>query len=118
MSAPGAPDYREYIQSDAWKARRVEALNRAIKDSRGIAAPQCEICGRWGTNHKNPPEPGEGRFGVWASNGLEVHHVHYRNLGQEEPEDLIVLCWPCHKRTHDDREFKREVQRLAGERWG
>lgn len=57
-----------------------------------------------------------GRLRVPFTNGLEVHHVHYRNLGCEEAADLIVLCWECHERTHEELGFKLEVRRIAEER--
>ncbi len=31
---------------------------------------------------------------------LEVHHRHYRNLGNETVEDLTLLCHDCHSRYH------------------
>lgn len=170
----GAPDYREYINSDDWKLRRVAALKRSISRSTSRRYPACEVCGKEGHSHKNSRsrlDSRERRFRVDYSNGLEVHHLHYRNLGQEEPEDLIVLCtdvlyygghqirserwvdsvrinawklqqelgidrndaWArakaeagpapelpkrvgCHERVHDDRSFRREVDRIASER--
>lgn len=32
---------------------------------------------------------------------LEVHHIHYDNLGEELPEDLLTLCRDCHQSIHD-----------------
>lgn len=91
----GAPDYRTYIDSDDWKLRRVGALERSIRRGNYMRAPCCEVCGRTGTSHKNSRsrlDYRERQFRVEYSNGLEVHHLHYRTLGQEEPQDLIVLC--------------------------
>ncbi len=31
---------------------------------------------------------------------LEVHHLHYKNVGLERQEDIIVLCPECHKKEH------------------
>ena len=37
-----------------------------------------------------------------ATGSLEVHHLHYRTLGHEDPyEDVIVLCRECHSELHD-----------------
>jgi hypothetical protein len=128
--------YHEYIQTDAWKARRRTALERSVDRTSRVRSPRCEVCGRFGTRHKNPRsslDSRERRFRVDGSNGLHVHHVTYRNLGHEEPNDLIVLCtdvavWVasgsrdfsarvgCHERAHDDPEFRREVERIARER--
>ncbi len=33
--------------------------------------------------------------------GLEVHHITPRsNLGQDVEDNLITLCWECHRRIH------------------
>jgi 5-methylcytosine-specific restriction endonuclease McrA len=33
---------------------------------------------------------------------LELHHNHYRSVGEEEPDDLSALCRDCHKQRHID----------------
>ena len=32
--------------------------------------------------------------------GLDVHHIHYRTLGVETGDELILLCRPCHEKEH------------------
>ncbi len=33
--------------------------------------------------------------------GLEVHHIRPRsNLGHDAEENLITLCWECHRQIH------------------
>lgn len=32
---------------------------------------------------------------------LDVHHLHYRSLGNESLEDLITVCRSCHNEIHD-----------------
>ena len=67
--------YREYLQSPHWKKVRHEALRHANY--------QCQLCSRKG-----------GCI-------LQVHHKHYKTLGEESyRDDLIVLCRPCHERHH------------------
>lgn len=61
--------YPEYLKTDHWLARRSEAKRRA--------GYRCEECG---AKHVR----------------LEVHHLTYKNIGAERPEDLQVLCRPCH----------------------
>lgn len=63
-------EYIIYLSSDAWKAKRHEALKRANY--------HCQRCPMWG-------QP------------LDVHHRTYERLGNERPEDLEVLCRPCHQ---------------------
>ncbi|PYU34247.1 MAG: hypothetical protein DMG31_06580 [Acidobacteria bacterium] len=37
-----------------------------------------------------------------SSVGLEVHHITPRSqLGPDAEENLIALCWDCHRRTHE-----------------
>jgi len=147
-------DYKTYIESDTWKARRVAALKRSTRTTLKIGSyssqkPCCEACGKPGLSHKNSRSKldyRERQFRVDGSNGLEVHHLHYRTLGSETPDDLIVLCtdtihwhdWNerylntrpterhllkpagkrvgCHERTHDDASFRRYVENIAAER--
>jgi len=50
----------------------------------------CEICG--------------GRM------GLQIHHLKTRGAGGgDEPSNLIVLDMKCHKRIHEDADFRRRV---------
>jgi 5-methylcytosine-specific restriction endonuclease McrA len=30
-----------------------------------------------------------------------VHHLSYENLGHEQPDQLIALCFECHREMHD-----------------
>lgn len=64
--------YREYLQSEAWKAKRKAAL---IRD--GL---RCQLCG----HEKN----------------LHVHHITYDRIYDEDLDDLITLCNECHSRLH------------------
>lgn len=62
-------EYRAHIASKEWRTViRPAALERANH--------RCQFCGR----------------GMAPGRPLHVHHVHYRNLGHERPEDLTVLC--------------------------
>lgn len=66
-------DYRDYIESPEWFEKA-----EALKCFRGW----CQSC--------------------LQRTYLEVHHVHYRTLGNESPRDLVVLCAGCHARAHRD----------------
>jgi 5-methylcytosine-specific restriction endonuclease McrA len=66
--------YDWYInKSVLWKSIREWALLRA--------GNKCEKCG--------------------AAFPLQVHHKTYARLGKEGPNDLIVLCVPCHEEEHE-----------------
>jgi 5-methylcytosine-specific restriction endonuclease McrA len=75
-------DYLVYLKSLYWQYQRSRALCRA-----GL---KCEKCG-----------------GVPASVELEVHHKTYERLGEEELEDLVVLCHGCHREEHGLPRSKR-----------
>jgi 5-methylcytosine-specific restriction endonuclease McrA len=65
-------DYGAWLETDEWQAIREKALERAEHC--------CADCG--------------------SERGLEVHHLTYRNLGAERPEDLVVVCSDCHVERH------------------
>lgn len=93
--------YRAYLASPAWRKRRAAALARAG----GI----CESCGISQYTRR-----------------LEAHHLTYERIGAELPEDLTVLCGPCHKRAEAARKAdigiseraERNYARLLGGKWG
>src|SRR5438105_3787109 len=65
--------YDTYIHSSDWREKRHIMLD--------WAANRCQQCG--------------------YSEDLEVHHRTYDRLGNERvPEDLEVLCSPCHALLH------------------
>lgn len=63
--------YKQYLQSKEWVDIRVSLI-----ESRKC----CERCG----NRK----------------GLQVHHKTYKNIFNEEPSDLELLCSGCHQKEH------------------
>ncbi len=60
--------YRKYLQSPEWKARKEPVLER---DNYA-----CTVCG--------------------SNLNLHVHHLHYDNIGEESLSDLATLCKSCH----------------------
>jgi len=64
--------YKKYLQSDEWYQLKIDIL-----EYRGH---KCEKCGR--------------------TKNLHIHHKHYENIYNEEPEDLIILCGLCHAKAH------------------
>ena len=73
--------YAEYLTGDHWRQTRQHAI--------WAAGGRCQLCGS-------------------ATRALEVHHVSYDNLGAEGPEDLAVLCAPCHSAYEKGLEPARE----------
>ena len=65
--------YQEYMESEAWKLKRQEAIDRT--------GGFCNDC---------------------SDDATQVHHLTYRNLGHEHPSDLVALGEACHEDRHVD----------------
>lgn len=63
--------YTQYLSSKKWKQKRNEVIN---------LQKSCQSCG--------------------SKENLQVHHKTYRNIGNELPEDLLLLCNSCHRKEH------------------
>lgn len=79
-------EYKEYIHSTAWKKKREQALE--------LAGYKCSKCPK---THR-----------------LQVHHLTYDRLFNEEVEDLQVLCFDCHSRLHPNRFAKKKSKAKKG----
>lgn len=66
--------YQRYLLSSRWKTFRA-----SIIIARGYA---CENCG----SMKGP---------------IDAHHKTYVRLGNELPDDIVLLCRPCHNAKHE-----------------
>jgi 5-methylcytosine-specific restriction endonuclease McrA len=64
-------NYRKYINSKEWKLKRDAIVEKYKK---------CSCCG--------------------SEENLNVHHLTYENLGNENESDLLLLCKDCHKFVH------------------
>jgi 5-methylcytosine-specific restriction endonuclease McrA len=73
------PEYRAYLQSEEWAAKRDAALERAEH--------RCQLCN--------------------SEHDLTVHHRTYERLGNERDADLTVLCKECHYLFHGRRPWGR-----------
>lgn len=73
---PWAERYREYMESAKWASFRASILKK-----RGTS---CERCGL-------------------TTMRMHIHHLSYVRFGNEEDEDVIVLCVPCHQKRHMDK---------------
>ena len=74
-------NYYEYLESKEWKAKRQEAF--------AYYGERCSLCGK----KKN----------------LQVHHIHYKSLGNEDVKDLTILCGGCHVAFEKRR--KRKIKK-------
>ena len=80
-------DYYEYINSPEWRRRADAAKARA--------GYRCRVCNR----HADEVV-------------LNAHHRTYERLGNEDPDDITVLCRDCHElyETHDKspKKFRKQ----------
>ncbi len=67
-----SPEYRHYLRSNAWAIRK-NAYYRLFNR-------QCAACGSW--------------------KRIQLHHVSYDQLGHEPDQDLVPLCYRCHRNAH------------------
>lgn len=72
---PYSEEYKVYMQSQEWQEKRKQRL--------WIDNFKCVMCGN---EHAR----------------LQVHHIHYRTLGNENPmTDLATVCPACHEKLHN-----------------
>ena len=77
--------YRDYLQSDAWKAKR-----RLVLEFLGHRCVKCGI--------------------HLTETTANIHHLTYERVKNESLDDLIPLCKTCHKREHKKTSnFKPEI---------
>lgn len=83
------PDrYQRRISSAQWKT-----LKRKVIEQRGSRCERCEQ----------------------VSASLHLHHVHYRSLGSEQPEDVELLCPECHTGADEARAAKSRPKHVVPE---
>lgn len=78
-------NYSEYINSDQWRAKRLQYLRWRF----GYRT-------RWHCENCPSKEP------------IEVHHKTYDHLGDEKMIELIALCRSCHSIAHESGDVKFE----------
>jgi hypothetical protein len=85
-------EYAQYLASEDWQQRR--------KDVIANAGHQCERCDlpRWVAR-------------LVYDQDLHVHHLNYQNRGNEQPEDLEVLCRRCHEIETFGRSDFKEIKK-------
>jgi hypothetical protein len=76
------PRYKTYLQSEHWKAFRKKVYSKRR---------HCQNCG--------------------ITKNLNIHHKHYRTVGNESESDVIVLCNPCHFRFHSRKKWTKAKRR-------
>lgn len=72
-------DKQTYLKSESWWIKKV-----AVK---GRDDYECQTCN--------------------SERNLEVHHITYELLGEENLDHLVTLCQPCHQALHDELGYSR-----------
>lgn len=74
-------EYKEYLQSEAWRQKSAETKT---------ANPRCSLCNR-------------------RSKIMHAHHRTYCRLGNENFDDLTVLCDDCHNLFHRNYDYDNKT---------
>lgn len=74
-----SPEYKARVSSRAW-----HALRRARIEAADFTCARCR-----------------GVFPDYSK--FQLHHLTYDRLGAERPEDLEVVCLPCHEKADAER---------------
>jgi 5-methylcytosine-specific restriction endonuclease McrA len=64
--------YQKYLESDHWKKVKIDYYRERERI--------CSACG--------------------AKRRIQLHHLTYKKVGRERPQDLVPLCQSCHKLVH------------------
>jgi HNH endonuclease len=86
-----------YVSSEAWQHKRFQKLLSMV----GIAAHSYETLDWLAQQASRYPYHCEKCGSRGAHTEVQVHHRHYRNLGNEPLDDLVVLCGFCHQALHN-----------------
>lgn len=83
--------YYNYLRSDKWQEKRKAVFERALKNANcnnlhGI----CERCG----------------YKPWKPI-LQVHHLTYERLYDEDLSDLMLVCPRCHRELTEEARMKK-----------
>ena len=81
--------YLDYLKSNKWQEKRERKLNQIDRECKKINDGGCK-------------------------GSLQVHHLHYDNLGEENLWDLIVLCEVHHVIADDERRFNTWAAKKFG----
>ena len=78
-------DYKKYLRSREWLIKKTKLVNRYLRRKWEI---RCFVCNN--------------------TNDLIVHHWNYKDIGKEKLNDLVFMCYECHKKWHKEKGFKEK----------
>ena len=77
-----AQEKKDHLKSEYWRLLKV---NKLVQHGN-----YCEKCGK-------------------LNKHLDLHHLHYRTLGFESANDVVLLCRSCHTRQHNHYGYDRKT---------
>lgn len=83
-------DYRRYMKSPEWDAKRAWWWDRAGRPT------SCAACDTY-----------------WSLQKGDLHHRTYERLGYEELDDLVQLCARCHSIVHANVKNWRDLEQVT-----
>ena|SRR3990167_460676 len=75
-------EYHQYLKSVDWMLKKHELISVYLKNDWPIDCFSCH-----------------------GTQGLQVHHLSYEDIGNESVSDLVFACDECHKRLHFENGF-------------
>lgn len=82
----------KFYLSDEWTAMRIDLIM--------VRGNRCEACGKDGNSKKVT---------------IQAHHLTYERFGgDEEPDDLILLCKTCHEKEHGIQKLDKADRQRNG----
>lgn len=81
-------NYKKVIHSDKWKLFRNNIMKKF--------SHTCQKC-----------------FRKFKPGFLHVHHLHYKTLGNEKEDDVLLLCQDCHHEEHVRINRERKIKKLT-----
>lgn len=67
-------NYKDYLQTKHWLMKKAEFMKNVKRE--------CVMC--------------------QGDKYIHVHHMTYKNVGNEKLDELVYLCWNCHKYLHEN----------------
>jgi hypothetical protein len=95
FSTPQQSNYHQYLKSLEWRNKKREWID----SGRPL---ECWACG--------DEYPHNGR-------GFNFHHRTYKNLGNEDLNDLVLLCQADHRMLEEQFKEHRKMSKISLESW-
>lgn len=109
-------NYKEYLKSAYWKNQRIKFLIEDVNcyccgaEKWKYKIWKCNYCGenflgdKWNYEpycdcYENNREYGFSQI-TDGSEYFQLHHLTYKNLGNEKKDEMIILCEDCHRLVH------------------